>query len=235
MEMTVEELASRTGMTARNIREWQTNGLLPAPERRGRHGVYNDDHVSRIERIKALRTQRFPLHVIKQMLDRSVDTEQAVRRLATEVLDPTNLTGTMELKRADVELRLGHDWERHLAACGLVEPNGDEVVTVTDTVTFDYVDKLVAIGLPLDKVAKTLITMSEHQLASVRTLVDLYRDEIWRPFVEAGLPADRLHAVADKTTQLRPLTVGLGIQAFRRAVDDVVGKVAAEEAARLDD
>lgn len=234
MEMTIEELANRTGMTSRNIREWQTNGLLPAPERRGRLGIYTEDHVSRIERIKALRAQRFPLHVIRRLLDRSADTEKDVRRLATEVLDPANLTGVLELKRQDVANRIGADWERHLVVCGLVEPCSDELVLITDTVTFDYVEKLVAIGLPLEKVASTLTVMAAHQVASVRALVDLYREEVWRPFVEAGMPAERLHFIAEKTTQLRPLTVGLGIQAFRRAVDDVVGKVAAEEAARLD-
>ena len=41
--MTIDELARRVDMTARNIREWQTNGLLPPPERRGRVGIYTDD------------------------------------------------------------------------------------------------------------------------------------------------------------------------------------------------
>ena len=48
------------------------------------------------------------------------------------------------------------------------------------------------------------------------------------------MPSERRHSIADKTSQLRPLAIGLGIQAFRRAIDDVVGKVAAEEAAKLD-
>jgi len=48
------------------------------------------------------------------------------------------------------------------------------------------------------------------------------------------MPSKRWHSIADKTSQLRPLAIGLGIQAFGRAIDDVVGKVAAEEAAKLD-
>ena len=71
MDMTIDELARRVDMTARNIREWQTNGLLPPPQRRGRIGIYTDDHISRIERIKSLRAQGFPLDIIRRILDRS--------------------------------------------------------------------------------------------------------------------------------------------------------------------
>ena len=35
-EMTIRELAERTGMTVRNIRAHQTRGLLPPPVVRGR-------------------------------------------------------------------------------------------------------------------------------------------------------------------------------------------------------
>ena len=103
-----------------------------------------------------------------------------------------------------------------------------------NTSTFDYVEKLAAIGLPLDKVAEALAWIADHHVATVQALIDLYRSEIWQPFTDAGIPSERWHSIADKTSQLRPLAIGLGIQAFRRAIDDVVGKVAAEEAAKLD-
>lgn len=233
VDMNIDELARRVDMTARNIREWQTNGLLPPPERRGRVGIYTDDHMSRIERIKSLRAEGFPLDVIRRMLDRAPESAPDLRRLAAEVFDPANLTTSMEQKRADLADRLGDDAERHLAACGLIEVVDDDLVVITDTATFDYVEKLVAIGLPLAKVSAALARMADHHVASVQALIDLYREEIWQPFADAGLPSDRWHSIADKTTQLRPLAIGLGIQAFRRAIDEVVGKVAAQEAAKL--
>jgi len=233
VDMTIDELARRVAMTARNIREWQTNGLLPPPERRGRVGIYTDDHISRTERIKVLRAEGFPLDVIRRMLDRSPESAPDLLRLASEVFDPANQTASMELKRADLADRLGGDAERHLSACGLIEVVDDDLVVITDTSTFDFVEKLTAIGLPLDKVAQALTRMADHHVASVRALVDLYREQIWQPFADAGLPSEQLHSIADKTAQLRPLAIGLGIQAFRRAIDEVVGKVAAEEAAKL--
>ena len=90
-------------------------------------------------------------------------------------------------------------------------------------------------GLPLDEVAETLTQIADHHVASVQALVGLYRETIWEPSVQSGLPTEQWHMIADKTSQLRPLAIGLGIQAFRRAIDEVVGKVAAEEDAKLDD
>jgi DNA-binding transcriptional MerR regulator len=233
VDMTIDELARRIDMTARNIREWQTMGVLPPPERRGRIGIYTDDHMARIERIKSLRGEGFPLDVIRRMLDRSAESAPDVRRLASEVFDPANVTTSIELKRADLADRLGADAERYLATCGLVEVIDDDLVVITDTSTFDYVEKLTAIGLPLDKVADALTQMAEHHVASVQALVGLYREQVWEPFVKSGLPTEHWHTIADKTIQLRPLAIGLGIQAFRRAIDEVVVKVAAEEAAKL--
>lgn len=233
--MTIDELARRVDMTARNIREWQTNGLLPPPKRRGRIGIYTDDHVSRIERIKSLRAQGFPLDISRRILDQSAESAPDVRRLASEVLGPANPTGSMEMKRVDLADRFGVDAERQLSACGLVDVVDDDLLVITDTSTFEYVEKLTAVGLPLGEVAQALICMAEHQVASAQALVDLCRDEVWGTFVEAGLPTDEWHVVADKAIQLRPLVIGLGMQAFRRAIDEVGGRVITEEAVKANE
>ncbi|WP_232079570.1 MerR family transcriptional regulator [Mycobacterium conspicuum] len=232
--MTIDELARRVDMTARNIREWQTNGLVPPPQRRGRIGIYGDDHISHIERIKSLRAQGFPLDIIRQILDQSGESAPEIRRMASEVLGPANLTGSMEMKRVDLAEQFGADAEHHLASCGLIDVVDDELLVITDTRTFDYVDQLVAAGLPLDKVARSLTHMTDHQVASMQEFVDLYRHEIWEPFLRAGLPIDEWPAIAEKTLQLRSLGIGLGMQAFRRAIDKVAGKVATEEAAKIE-
>ena len=77
-----------------------------------------------------------------------------------------------------------------LLACGLIEVIDDDLVMVTDTSTFDVVEKLTAIGLPLDRVAAALTRMADHHVASVRVLIDLYREQIWQlvkqPTKDAG-------------------------------------------------
>jgi hypothetical protein len=43
-ELTIDQLARRTGMTARNIRAHQSRALLARPTLRGRTGCYSDSH-----------------------------------------------------------------------------------------------------------------------------------------------------------------------------------------------
>ena len=73
--MTVEVLAATTGMTVRNIRAYQTAGLLAAPERRGRSAFYDDEHVRRLRAIRQLRRKGFGLEAIRAELDGGGGTE----------------------------------------------------------------------------------------------------------------------------------------------------------------
>ena len=43
-ELTIDQLAQRTGMSVRNIRDHQARGLLPPPEVRARIGYYGPEH-----------------------------------------------------------------------------------------------------------------------------------------------------------------------------------------------
>ena len=57
-DLTIDELARRTGMTVRNIRAHQSRGLLPPPEVRGRTGYYGSEHLARIELIRELQAEK---------------------------------------------------------------------------------------------------------------------------------------------------------------------------------
>ncbi len=68
-EMTIRELAERTGMTVRNIRAHQTRGLLPPPVVRGRTGYYNEEHVVRIELTREMQADGLNLEAIRRVLE----------------------------------------------------------------------------------------------------------------------------------------------------------------------
>jgi DNA-binding transcriptional MerR regulator len=67
-ELTVDELAQRAKLPVRTIREYQTMGLLPAPARRGRVGVYRQSHVSRLQLIARLQQRGYSLAGIRDLL-----------------------------------------------------------------------------------------------------------------------------------------------------------------------
>lgn len=66
----VDELARRTDLPVRTIREYQTRGLLPPPERRGRVGLYGATHLRRLQLIGRLQDRGYSLAGIADLLDR---------------------------------------------------------------------------------------------------------------------------------------------------------------------
>src|SRR3954454_6977832 len=67
-ELTIDELARESGMTARNIRAHQSRGLVPPPEVRGRTGYYGPEHRARLELIRELQDDGFNLAAISRLL-----------------------------------------------------------------------------------------------------------------------------------------------------------------------
>src|SRR5918995_825135 len=67
-EWSIDELARRAGLPVRTIREYQTLGVLPAPRRRGRVGIYSASHLVRLELIGRLQTRGYSLAGIRDLL-----------------------------------------------------------------------------------------------------------------------------------------------------------------------
>ncbi len=68
---TIGELARRTGLSARTIRFWSDNGILPPAERSaGGYRLYTADAVSRLHLVKTLRELGLGLGSVRDVLDR---------------------------------------------------------------------------------------------------------------------------------------------------------------------
>jgi len=61
---TLEQLAEATGMTPRNVRAYQTRGLIPRPSREGRRSVYTGEHVRQILAIQRARAEGASLELL---------------------------------------------------------------------------------------------------------------------------------------------------------------------------
>lgn len=94
-EFTIDQLAARSGVPSRTIRQYQTTGLLPPPERKGRVGMYAENHVERLAAISRLQERGYSLagmidlfeswalgrglgHVIGEGGDRPANPEPAI-------------------------------------------------------------------------------------------------------------------------------------------------------------
>jgi DNA-binding transcriptional MerR regulator len=64
------ELVDRSGLPARTIRWYQSEGLLPKPTKHGRDAVYTDDHLQRLHLIAELRDRGLTLTAIRDLVGR---------------------------------------------------------------------------------------------------------------------------------------------------------------------
>jgi DNA-binding transcriptional MerR regulator len=78
---TIGELAEKAGVTPRTIRYYTAEGLLPAPETRGRYALYADEHLRRLQLIARLKEAYLPLEEIKAYM-RELTAEQVRQLLA---------------------------------------------------------------------------------------------------------------------------------------------------------
>ena len=102
VSLTIDQLAATTGTTSRRIRSYQTLGLVPHPELRGRTGLYGDDHVSRVSAILRLQERGFSLESLAALF--------AALEAGHTLADVLGVTAPLEVpagrpqRRDDVEL-----------------------------------------------------------------------------------------------------------------------------------
>lgn len=81
-QLTLEDLAALTGVPTRTIRYYIAEGLLPAPEGRGKATVYSEGHMLRLRLVRLLAEHRLPLAEIRQLL--AGLTDEDIRPLLRE-------------------------------------------------------------------------------------------------------------------------------------------------------
>lgn len=62
------DLEAETNFTARTIRFYISESILPSPQGRGRSAAYNKEHLLRLRRIEELKSENVPLEEIKDRL-----------------------------------------------------------------------------------------------------------------------------------------------------------------------
>ena len=70
-EWTIDELARKAGTTTRNIRSYQTKGILPPPRMVGRVGYYSEGHLARLKYTAGLQERGFSLAAIGKIFPRT--------------------------------------------------------------------------------------------------------------------------------------------------------------------
>lgn len=177
---TLEELAEAAGMTVRNVRSYQTRGLIPPPRRKGRRSVYGREHLARLSAIKEARQRGASLKLIETHLSEGGALEaEAVRRTLAPGAPTGRTRSTAASARVPERLtsldrlldggRLPATLQPHLDDLigeGVLRQNGRRIVT-----TRELASALVDLhrhGLPLE----SSLQVAARTALAARTLAD---------------------------------------------------------------
>jgi DNA-binding transcriptional MerR regulator len=240
----IDEFATRTGVPTRTIREYKTLGLLPAPTRVGRVGMYGGDHQRRLELIGRLQARGYSLAGIKDLLE----AWARGRSLAELVGDGPFDEAPSAFTRAQVVRRIpaldSDDAFAAAEAAGLVHRGGDDRWLVRSDALLTLVADLIDAGAPLRQALDTVRELHARTRDQGTVLADVFVSAVWqhhdrdtsiefarraRPLISqavASLVADALavalrrRAYADDDTELLELVEQLRVGRINESYDD---------------
>jgi DNA-binding transcriptional MerR regulator len=238
-QMTIDQLAASVSMTVRNVRAYAGRGLIPAPRLVGRTGYYGPEHVSRLQLIRDLLDRGYTLAAVEKVLQRqSTATAGHALDLLHTLEDPLGHTEEPEEMTVDALLRLAGVEEEsgyldRLEEVGLVERVDESRVRLLRPFVVRAGAKAMALGLDRASVLALLPLLSDQLHVIAQRFVDEFRAQLWKPFVEAGLPEDRWPAMLESIRTLLPVASQAVLAAFRDELHKVIDDALGEELGRL--
>jgi DNA-binding transcriptional MerR regulator len=237
-ELTIDELARRTGMTVRNIRAHQSRGLLPAPQVRGRTGFYDTEHEQRINLIRELQADGFKLEAISRLLESAGGSSEEVLRFTRAVKAPFENETPQIVTAAELAERWGsaeatESLLRKAEKLGILRPLPDGNFEELSPRLGRASQELADLGIPAEAALEVAADLRKHSDAVAKTFVSMFMRQIWKPFEDQGSPETDLPAVREAIERLRPLASDALLAMFQLVMSEVVEDRLGREAERI--
>jgi DNA-binding transcriptional MerR regulator len=239
--LTVEQLAFETGMSVRNIRNHQSRGLLPPPEVRARTGYYGPEHVARLRLIQELQADGLKLSAIQKLLGDDAGSAEHFVGLRRAITAPFETDAPEVLTGGDLVEHFGPLEENRKALekaqkLGLLVPLGDGRFEAPSPALLRAAEEVTRRGVPLDAALAVIEEVKRRAEGIARAFVDLFLEEVWRPFEKAGRPEDRWDEITETIERLRPLASEVVVAMFKQTMaaeaEVAFGKVLSRQARR---
>lgn len=216
--LTVEQLAFKTGMSVRNIRNHQSRGLLPPPEVRGRTGFYGRKHVERLRLIQEMQAEGLKLSAIKRLIGEYGANAERFADLRAALKAPLPTEAPEVLTTEELLERFPEGDPKLIAKAmklGLLVDLGDGRVEVPSPALLRAAEQVHAMGIPLAAAVEAMAKVQRNSRAAARAFVNLFLNELWEPFEDAGRPEDGWAGITSSVEQLRPLGIEVLTAMFR--------------------
>ena len=235
-ELMIEDVSRLTGMTVRNIRAHQTRGLLPPPSVRGRTGFYTREHVARLELITEMQGSGFNLKAIQQLLEATPHgAGEDVLHLERLLMAPWEDESPEIVTVEELATRFGADAKTAKKAeeLELIIPIGDGRFEVPSPSLLKAGEDVIAMGVPLEHALSVMNKVRRAMKDVAQEFVRLFLRDVWRPFVDAGMPPEELPAVRAALERLRSVAWEVVRPTFQRMMTAEVEQAFGKELKRL--
>jgi DNA-binding transcriptional MerR regulator len=223
-EFSIDALARETGSTVRNIRAYQDRGLLPPPERRGRKGIYNDAHLSRLRIINRLLERGYTLANISELIEsweRGNDIGHLLgleTAVATPWSDevPDYVTMPQLLKKFGG--KFSRDALKKAVELDVIRPEGMRYRVPSPRMLHAGAE-LVAVGIPLEDMLDVVAYLRRNVEQAADEMVRLVAIHVFDKYDKGQLPPkDDMPELADIIWRFRPLVEMAVLPEVARAV-----------------
>ncbi len=226
-KLTIDELARRIGMTVRNIRAYQSRGLLPPPEVRGRTGYYGADHIARLELIQELQAEGFNLDLIRRLLDNAGGSSSEVLRFKHALEQPFGTEEPTTMGVAELIAEWGTADPSLLLksmSLGLVRQLPDGRFQLPSPRLARAGRELLTLGIPLERSLEILAAVRAQADRIAAIYVGVFLETKWTPFEEAGRPAEGWPEVQAALERMHPLALESLVAVFGIAMKEAVDR-----------
>lgn len=226
-ELTIAELAARTGISVRTIRFYAGMGLIPPPAVRGRLGLYDECHIARLELVRDLQGLGFTLAAIEGYLARiPLDRSPEDLALHRALLAPWLPEEPETVDRTELEARAGRALDdealAQLASLGVIRRDGAQTWTLTSPDMLGYGLSLLDAGMDFEVQLASQQIIERHTSALATELVALFHNTVLREYRERGRPPELRARLLALVQQLKPVTVNGVVMNFQLAVNRAI-------------
>jgi DNA-binding transcriptional MerR regulator len=220
--LTIEQLAAESGMSVRNIRAHQARGLLDPPEVRARVGYYGPEHLEQLRLIRDLQDDGFNLAAIKRLLEDTQGTAERLQRfgeaLSTVATRERGEILTLEElgRRFRVSAQDAPEVLAEAERLGVLVPFGEGRYRAPSPSLLAIAEEVVGRGISLRSALAVLEDIDRHCESVSRSFVELFVAEIWKPFAQADMPAERWPEIEHAVDRLGPVASEALMAIFQR-------------------
>lgn len=241
-EFTVDELASRAGMTVRNVRAYAARGLIDPPRLEGRTGFYHRGHLQRLLLVREFLDRGYTLAAIEKAVLASPESAAGPALDLLHLLDEPHRDVEPEVMTRDALAALANvprndgliDALVEFGLAAWIEDDHDRVLLLQPAIVRNGAIA-VSLGLKAEDIIALFPFIRTHLRAVADAFVERTVESIAQDFINRGLPADEAPEVLGRIEKLLPVASQVTYAMFRHELAEAIDHEVGTQVAGLGD